>query len=140
MQWFPELISSVRHSNSSIICLSFFKFGFSPSVSSFRSTAGYPHLADHKLHPHAINLGSKPCTLVVSHGGRCAPLSNSCRNESQNVMRSDGRVFANRKFGKHLQKRQLDIPEYAASFVNYKALKKVDILCRGFHTNTLTIE
>ncbi len=32
-----------------------------------------------------------------------------------------------RKFGKHLQKRQLDIPEYAASFVNYKALKKVPI-------------
>lgn len=32
-----------------------------------------------------------------------------------------------RKFGKHLQKRQLDIPEYAASFVNYKALKKVFI-------------
>jgi len=30
-----------------------------------------------------------------------------------------------RKFGKHLQKRQLDIPEYAASFVNYKALKQV---------------
>ena len=34
--------------------------------------------------------------------------------------------MACRKFGKHLQKRQLDIPEYAASFVNYKALKKVD--------------
>ena len=30
-----------------------------------------------------------------------------------------------RKFGKYLQKRQLDIPEYAASFTNYKALKKV---------------
>ncbi|MCJ1461703.1 phosphate system positive regulatory protein pho81 [Pseudocyphellaria aurata] len=29
------------------------------------------------------------------------------------------------KFGKHLQKRQLDIPEYATSFVNYKALKKL---------------
>ncbi|KAL9598392.1 MAG: hypothetical protein Q9179_003939 [Wetmoreana sp. 5 TL-2023] len=29
------------------------------------------------------------------------------------------------KFGKHLQKRQLDIPEYGASFVNYKALKKL---------------
>ncbi|KAL8784263.1 MAG: hypothetical protein Q9213_004085 [Squamulea squamosa] len=28
------------------------------------------------------------------------------------------------KFGKHLQKRQLDIPEYGSSFVNYKALKK----------------
>jgi hypothetical protein len=30
-----------------------------------------------------------------------------------------------RKFGKHIQKRQLEIPEYAASFVDYKALKKV---------------
>ncbi|EWC45743.1 hypothetical protein DRE_05080 [Drechslerella stenobrocha 248] len=29
------------------------------------------------------------------------------------------------KFGKHLQKRQLEIPEYAASFVNYKGLKKL---------------
>jgi hypothetical protein len=33
-----------------------------------------------------------------------------------------------RKFGKHIQKRQLEIPEYAASFVDYKALKKV-LLC-----------
>ncbi|KAF1850009.1 ankyrin [Cucurbitaria berberidis CBS 394.84] len=29
------------------------------------------------------------------------------------------------KFGKHIQKRQLDIPEYAANFVDYKALKKL---------------
>ncbi|KAL6877867.1 hypothetical protein HDV57DRAFT_137148 [Trichoderma longibrachiatum] len=29
------------------------------------------------------------------------------------------------KFGKQIQKRQLEVPEYAASFVNYKALKKV---------------
>ena len=36
-------------------------------------------------------------------------------------------IVSNRKFGKHLQKRQLDIPEYAASFVNYKALKKVSL-------------
>ncbi|KAH9239780.1 hypothetical protein K456DRAFT_978604 [Colletotrichum gloeosporioides 23] len=28
------------------------------------------------------------------------------------------------KFGKQIQKRQLEVPEYAASFVNYKALKK----------------
>ncbi|GAB1204574.1 hypothetical protein APSETT445_003230 [Aspergillus pseudonomiae] len=28
------------------------------------------------------------------------------------------------KFGKQIQRRQLDLPEYAASFVNYKALKK----------------
>jgi hypothetical protein len=33
-----------------------------------------------------------------------------------------------RKFGKHIQKRQLEIPEYAASFVDYKALKKVFFL------------
>ena len=30
-----------------------------------------------------------------------------------------------RKFGKHIQKKQLEIPEYASSFVDYKALKKV---------------
>ncbi|KKY20924.1 putative ankyrin repeat protein nuc-2 [Phaeomoniella chlamydospora] len=29
------------------------------------------------------------------------------------------------KFGKQIQKRQLDLPEYAASFLNYKALKKL---------------
>lgn len=29
------------------------------------------------------------------------------------------------KFGKQIQRRQLDLPEYAASFFNYKALKKV---------------
>lgn len=38
--------------------------------------------------------------------------------------------FCYRKFGKTLQKRQLDIPEYAASFVNYKALKKVNFVSR----------
>lgn len=29
------------------------------------------------------------------------------------------------KFGKQIQKRQLEVPEYAFSFVNYKGLKKV---------------
>ncbi|KAB8076303.1 ankyrin repeat protein nuc-2 [Aspergillus leporis] len=33
--------------------------------------------------------------------------------------------LAHRKFGKQIQRRQLDLPEYAASFVNYKALKKL---------------
>ncbi|KAI1179469.1 hypothetical protein F4777DRAFT_600309 [Nemania sp. FL0916] len=33
--------------------------------------------------------------------------------------------FTFRKFGKQIQKRQLEVPEYAASFVNYKALKKL---------------
>lgn len=35
-----------------------------------------------------------------------------------------------RKFGKQIQRRQLDLPEYAASFVNYKALKKVGLTSR----------
>lgn len=34
-------------------------------------------------------------------------------------------LTSHRKFGKQIQRRQLDLPEYAASFVNYKALKKV---------------
>ncbi|GJD02000.1 ankyrin repeat protein nuc-2 [Colletotrichum higginsianum] len=34
-------------------------------------------------------------------------------------------VNFSRKFGKQIQKRQLEVPEYAASFVNYKALKKL---------------
>ena len=29
------------------------------------------------------------------------------------------------KFGKQIQKQQLDLPEYASSFLNYKALKKL---------------
>ncbi|GKU00832.1 hypothetical protein FLAG1_01460 [Fusarium langsethiae] len=36
-----------------------------------------------------------------------------------------GRPRRNMKFGKQIQKRQLEVPEYAASFVNYKALKKL---------------
>lgn len=35
------------------------------------------------------------------------------------------KLSLHRKFGKQIQKRQLEVPEYAASFVNYKALKKV---------------
>lgn len=37
----------------------------------------------------------------------------------------DNTPAPSRKFGKQIQKRQLEIPEYAASFVDYKALKKV---------------
>ncbi|KAL2888869.1 Ankyrin repeat protein nuc-2 [Ceratocystis lukuohia] len=35
------------------------------------------------------------------------------------------RSLVSRKFGKQIQKRQLEVPEYATSFVNYKALKKL---------------
>lgn len=34
-------------------------------------------------------------------------------------------VNSGRKFGKQIQRQQLDLPEYANSFLNYKALKKV---------------
>jgi hypothetical protein len=39
-------------------------------------------------------------------------------------------LWLDRKFGKQIQRRQLDLPEYAASFVNYKALKKVGLTYR----------
>ena len=50
-------------------------------------------------------------------------------------------IVSYRKFGKQIQRRQLDLPEYAASFVNYKALKKVPHLERfwllqGSHITT----
>lgn len=40
-------------------------------------------------------------------------------------IRDSNTPLDDRKFGKQIQKRQLEVPEYAASFVNYKALKKV---------------
>lgn len=39
-----------------------------------------------------------------------------------------------RKFGKQIQRRQLDLPEYAASFFNYKALKKVGLVLYNPHS------
>jgi CDK inhibitor PHO81 len=53
-----------------------------------------------------------------------SPKSISARSLASNDDKTDPPPFS-RKFGKHIQKRQLDIPEYAASFVDYKALKKV---------------
>ncbi|RMZ79581.1 hypothetical protein DV737_g3341, partial [Chaetothyriales sp. CBS 132003] len=37
----------------------------------------------------------------------------------------DADIDQTRKFGKQIQRQQLDLPEYAASFLNYKALKKL---------------
>jgi hypothetical protein len=54
-------------------------------------------------------------------------------NQDSPNSRPDSRIVVDnipapsRKFGKQIQKRQLEIPEYAASFVDYKALKKVTI-------------
>lgn len=54
--------------------------------------------------------------------------------QDTSLTKLDNRIVVNstpapsRKFGKQIQKRQLDIPEYAASFVDYKALKKVIVI------------
>ncbi len=61
------------------------------------------------------------CALFLEAFERHTTRSRSLRSPSAS------NTLTCRKFGKHLQKRQLDIPEYAASFVNYKALKKVFI-------------
>lgn len=44
-----------------------------------------------------------------------------------------------RKFGKQIQRHQLDLPEYAASFLNYKALKKVRYILDLSTASSLTI-
>lgn len=55
---------------------------------------------------------------------------DSQASEELSVSRSPKAIYidpgsSDRKFGKHIQKRQLEIPEYAAHFVDYKSLKKV---------------
>lgn len=57
-----------------------------------------------------------------------APSPSSHYDPSLRIQSTDVASFFCRKFGKHIQKRQLDIPEYAASFVDYKALKKVRLM------------
>ncbi|KAI9678175.1 MAG: phosphate system positive regulatory protein pho81 [Caeruleum heppii] len=71
-----------------------------------------------------------PATLTRDPGRREAPTwvylsgPNGFIDQGEKACKEVGRGVE-WKFGKHLQKRQLDIPEYAASFVNYKALKKL---------------
>ncbi|PBP20447.1 SPX domain-containing protein [Diplocarpon rosae] len=50
------------------------------------------------------------------------PESAEIRRHSQENLK---RRVLESKFGKQIQKRQLEVPEYAASFANYKALKKL---------------
>ncbi|KAG5787178.1 hypothetical protein H9Q69_013751 [Fusarium xylarioides] len=52
-------------------------------------------------------------------------LTSPSKQRSPITKSSRGRPRRNMKFGKQIQKRQLEVPEYAASFVNYKALKKL---------------
>ncbi|KAK3722790.1 phosphate system positive regulatory protein pho81 [Vermiconidia calcicola] len=64
---------------------------------------------------------------AMEGAGLMPPSSTEGKNGTQKSNMS-GPAFL--KFGKHIQKRQLDIPEYAASFVDYKALKKVEFLSK----------
>lgn len=64
----------------------------------------------------------KQLALVTDH---C--IRRSCQSASHQSIACQSDTF--RKFGKQIQKRQLEIPEYAASFVDYKALKKVRQSC-----------
>ncbi|PFH61989.1 hypothetical protein XA68_15531 [Ophiocordyceps unilateralis] len=62
-----------------------------------------------------------PCLEPIS-GGICRR-QHIEQKPSPTLSRAGSRRIM--KFGKHIQKRQLEIPEYCASFVNYKALKKL---------------
>jgi CDK inhibitor PHO81 len=65
---------------------------------------------------------------VRYYGSSCVhrldPARSICKHAAL-VASVDAFPPSDRKFGKTIQKRQLEIPEYAASFVDYKALKKV---------------
>jgi hypothetical protein len=76
-------------------------------------SCGYHHVC---RAPHMETLQLRPRGIV-----RKTASSTSLASKDETT---DSARFS-RKFGKHIQKRQLEIPEYAASFVDYKALKKV---------------
>lgn len=67
----------------------------------------------------------RPCNAICI----CSP-NGSPGRRSTAVAHRDAHAPPHRKFGKHIQKRQLDLPEYASSFVDYKALKKVSPVTR----------
>ncbi|KAK3653156.1 phosphate system positive regulatory protein pho81 [Elasticomyces elasticus] len=76
-------------------------------LSSFRAEAGTE--TDTQAGSEMEGSGLVPTAVIESREYRAAS------REPIDIM----------KFGKHIQKRQLDIPEYASSFVDYKALKKL---------------
>lgn len=77
----------------------------------------------------ACNIKPTPCMsnlpLYLYHYG--PPMSSSLPKLDNRIV-VDSTSLPSRKFGKQIQKRQLEIPEYAASFVDYKALKKVIVI------------
>ncbi|RSL67832.1 Ankyrin repeat protein nuc-2 [Fusarium sp. AF-6] len=82
------------------------------------------------------HLSSSPTLPIIFQLQPLLSLLHSRTNDAQDTYHADtlpsrtpraarGRPSRNMKFGKQIQKRQLEVPEYAASFVNYKALKKL---------------
>ncbi|TDZ23128.1 Ankyrin repeat protein nuc-2 [Colletotrichum orbiculare MAFF 240422] len=64
-------------------------------------------------------------SLRNTHAHPSAPTCDSSRHFIAVPKTRSPPVDVTQKFGKQIQKRQLEVPEYAASFVNYKALKKL---------------
>lgn len=82
----------------------------------------YLLLAQCTSSPHMDTLQPRPLVVLNKKASSTSLASKEDTTDSARFTR---------KFGKHIQKRQLEIPEYAASFVDYKALKKVVILSNG---------
>ncbi|PNY27972.1 Ankyrin repeat-containing protein [Tolypocladium capitatum] len=80
---------------------------------------------------HPLQARTRPATLALPRSPRLRPclilprLTAVRGSEPQYCLALTTCLPLRRKFGKQIQKRQLEVPEYAASFVNYKALKKV---------------
>lgn len=121
-----------------------------PPVASIPPRAAQSRVSVLRLSVSSQGCGCGPIISSLHHVCQ-TPRSNqtimvpdvSKDNEDSPNSRTDSRIVIDntpapsRKFGKQIQKRQLEIPEYAASFVDYKALKKVTIqtnlygLCRS---------
>jgi len=70
----------------------------------------------------SLRTHSRP-TFKKKRSSSTSSSSSSSSSSSASQTHTDG--VNRRKFGKTIAKRQLDVPDYAASFVNYKGLKKL---------------
>jgi len=93
-----------------------------PTTTATATATAPPHKPPHSLAAHQGSAGASTTLCTSPH-----PLpSRNGRVHNIPLTSIDVDILCLlRKFGKQIQKRQLEVPEYAASFVNYKALKKV---------------
>ncbi|POR39640.1 Ankyrin repeat protein nuc-2, partial [Tolypocladium paradoxum] len=74
-----------------------------------------------RLAPHTYLGQDLPCNALPASGPVICLSASSLADPRLAAVRGSEPQY----FGKQIQKRQLEVPEYAASFVNYKALKKL---------------